>query len=78
MRSMQRTLDKLVAWANRWDMELNISRCDVMHVGKINLGFQYQVNDGWVKSVDEEKDLEMLKSKDLKFFKQCILVKKKN
>ena len=52
---MQSTLDRLVAWANRWDMEFIVNKCGVIHTGKRNLGFQYQMNDGWVKSVDEER-----------------------
>ena len=55
IRSIQRTLDKLVSWANRWDMEFNVTKCGVMHIGKRNLEFQYQMNDGWVKLVDEKK-----------------------
>ena len=35
------------------------------------------MNDGWVNSVDVEKDLEVLMSKDLKLSKQCQLVKTK-
>ena len=35
-----------------------------------NLEFQYHMNDGWVKSVDDEKDRGVLMSKDLKFSKQ--------
>ena len=31
---MQRTLDKLVAWANRWKMGFNGIKCGVMHVGE--------------------------------------------
>ena len=34
---MQRTLDKLVAWANRWDIDFNVNKCGVMHIGKRNL-----------------------------------------
>ena len=52
---MQRTLDKLVVWTNRLDMDFNVNKCGVMHIGKLNLEFQYQMNDGWIKSVDEEK-----------------------
>ena len=59
VRSVQRTLDKLVAWANRWNMDFNVNKCGVMHIGKRNLEFQYQMNDGWVKSVDEERDLNV-------------------
>ena len=46
-----------------------------MHIGKRNLEFQYQMNNGWVKSVNEEKDLRVLMSKDLKFSKQCLWAK---
>ena len=27
---MQRTLDKLVVWANRWEMEFNVNKCGIM------------------------------------------------
>ena len=60
IRSMQRTFDKLVAWTNRWNMNFNVNMCRIMYIGKINLEFQYQINDGWVKSVDEERDLGVL------------------
>ena len=35
------------------------------------------MNDGWVKSVDVERDLGALMSKDLNFSKQCLLAKNK-
>ena len=35
------------------------------------------MNDGWVKSVNEERDLGVLISKDLNFSKQCLLPKNK-
>ena len=34
---MQRTLDKLVAWANRWDMHFNVNKGGLMRLWKINL-----------------------------------------
>ena len=34
IRSMQRILDKLVALANRWEMDFNANECRVMHIGK--------------------------------------------
>ena len=48
------TLDKLVAWANM-DMAFNVNKCGAMHIGRRNLEFQYQMNDGWVKSLDWQK-----------------------
>ena len=73
---MQRTFGKLVAWENRWDMDFNVNKYGVIHIGKRNLEFQYQMNDGWVKSVDVQRDLVVLMSKDLKFSKQCLLATK--
>jgi len=26
-------LDKLVLWAEKWQMEFNVDKCNVMHVG---------------------------------------------
>ena len=45
-------------------MDFNINKCGIMYIGKRN----------WV-SVDEEKDLGVLMSKDFKFSKQCLLAK---
>ena len=36
-------------------MEFSVNRCGVMHIRKRNLEFEYQMNDSWVKSVDEER-----------------------
>ena len=74
---MQRNLNKLVAKANRWDMDFNVNKCGIMHIRKRNLEFQYQMNDGWVKSVDVERHLRALTSKELKFSKQWLLIKNK-
>ena len=54
---MQMTLDKLDAWTNRWEMEFIVNKCGVMHIWSRNLEFQYQINDGWVKSIEKERDL---------------------
>ena len=34
---MERILDKLVAWANRWERDFNVNECGVMHIGKKNV-----------------------------------------
>ena len=49
---MQRSIDKYV---NTLDMDFNVNNCGVTHIGRRNLDFQYQMNDEWVKSVDEER-----------------------
>ena len=56
-------------------MDFNLNKCGVTHIAKRNLDFQYQMNDGWIKSVDVERNHGALLSKDLKFSKQCLLAK---
>jgi len=34
--NLQQSLDKLVKWAEEWDMQFNINKCKVMHLGKHN------------------------------------------
>ena len=72
---MLRILGKLVAWANRWDIDFNVNKCGVMYTWKRNLELKYQMNDLLVKSVDDERDLGVLNSKDSKFLKQYLLEK---
>ena len=69
------TLHKLVPWENRWEINFNINKYRVIYIRKISLKFQSKMNNGWIKSVNEERDLGMLISKDLKFSKQCPLEK---
>ena len=44
VRSLQRTLDKLNVWANRWEMDFNVKKCGVTQIGKRNL---VSVPDEW-------------------------------
>ena len=41
IRLMHRTLDKVVAWTTRWEMEFNVNKFEVIHIGKRFLEFQY-------------------------------------
>ena len=62
IRSMQRTSDKLVDYGVHCKKNLWSDAC--IEENWLN---QYQMNDGWVKPVDIERDLGVLMSKDLKF-----------
>ncbi|KAL7637927.1 UNVERIFIED_CONTAM: hypothetical protein RMT77_011540 [Armadillidium vulgare] len=60
-------------------MKFNIDKCKVLHFGSRNIEYNYVIDDSDIKVVDEEKDLGVLISKDLKFAKQCAdSVKKAN
>jgi len=56
---MQEDLDRLVERADKWQMQLNVSKCKVMHVGKKNLRHSYYKLNS-LKSVEVEKDYDHL------------------
>jgi len=69
---MQQDLDTLVEWADRWQMEFNVGKCKVMHVGKKNVKFPYHMRGNVLKEVELEKDLGVFISVDLKCSQQCV------
>ena len=53
-------LDRLVEWADNWQMQFNVSKCKVMHVGKKNPRHPYYMSSNGLKSVEVEKDLGII------------------
>ena len=39
----QEGLDNLQAWADTWQMQYNVDKCHILHVGKNNRGYEYQL-----------------------------------
>jgi len=64
---LQMDLDKLVQWSVEWQMQFNVRKCVVMHLGKSNKSRQYTMLD----VVDVVKDLGVWISKDFKVSNQC-------
>jgi hypothetical protein len=69
--SLQRDLDRLVEWSERWQMKFNVEKCKVMHLGSRNMGHNYSMNNKVLKVVKEEKDLGVLITSDLKVSVHC-------
>ena len=72
---LQKDLDSLVNWSTIWQLRFNTGMCKMMHVGH-KVGTKYFIMDGnnkvELEAVEEEKDLGVYFSKDLKPSKQCI------
>lgn len=72
---LQEDLDKLVDWADRWQLRFNSDKCTVLHLGNGNDRHMYQMrNHGRVDKVDLqasecERDLGIQVDSDLKFSK---------
>ncbi|KAL7631154.1 UNVERIFIED_CONTAM: hypothetical protein RMT77_018543 [Armadillidium vulgare] len=69
---LQGDLDRLLGWAERWQMNFNSKKCKVLHVGNSNKGFNYEMNGEWLETVDHEKDLGVIISSNLKVGDQCL------
>jgi len=69
--TVQNDLDKIVSWANKWQMEFNFDKCKVLHAGCHNPKHEYTMSGTVLRSTEEEKDLGVFVTSDLKFKKQC-------
>ena len=68
---LQRTLDELADWAERWGMSFNVQKCKVMHVGHANKQYEYSMNATVLETTTEERDLGVVMSATLKPKAQC-------
>ena len=75
--ALQSDLDKLTNWATKWQMQFNVNKCKVLHIGSNNDHAHYQMNGEILEAVRIEKDLGILISSDLKPSKHCSEVVKK-
>ena len=78
IQGIQKDLEKLVQWANDWQMAFNYDKCKVMHLGSKSSGNSSYKMDGYtLQEIDEERDLGVLVTKDLKSGTQCETAGKK-
>ena len=63
---LQKDLKTLFQWSEDWQMLFNIEKCSVMHTGKQNKDYKYEMGGKILKTIDEEKDLGVITNKSLK------------
>ena len=63
---IQEDLDSISSWCQEWMLKFNIKKCHVLHYGKKNWQHMYHLNGTLITPVNEEKDLGVIISKDLK------------
>jgi len=69
--NLQNDLDNLVKWSEKWQMTFNVEKCKVMHLGKGNRKYSYNMKGQQLEEVAVEKDLGVHVTSDLKASKQC-------
>ena len=68
---LQQDLHRLCHWSEMWQMPFNASKCTVLHLGCHNNVFDYFMNNHKLDAVNEEKDLGILITSNLKSASQC-------
>ena len=67
---LQVDINKLVEWANKWQVSLNVDKCSVMHIGHNNMKSNYNMFNQQLPTTDQQRDLGIISTKDLKWQKQ--------
>ena len=75
--SFQEDLNRLVNWADRWRMELNVKKCMLMQVGSNEANFKYTMKGNSLQETCLEKDLGVVITDDGKTLSQCQYVHNK-
>ena len=67
----------MVKWTNKWQMEFNPEKCEVMHFGRSNLTRKYTMKGLTLGSSEEQRDLGVFVHRSLKAERQVNMVVKK-
>ena len=70
-QELQNDLNTLGEWAVDSQMFFNVDKCKVLHIGNRNVQANYTMNGKQLAKVEQEKDLGVVISSDLKPSKQC-------
>ena len=74
---IQRDLDNLSTWSEKWLLKFNKNKCKVMHIGYNNEKVNYTLQAHNLIKVEEEKDLGVMVKSDLKSGSQCLAASRK-
>ena len=74
---LQSDLNKLVKWAEKWQMLFNKDKCKCLHIGQANAKKNYLMNNTVLLSTEREKDVGVVVSSDMKVSEQCGIAARK-
>ena len=67
---LQEDIKKLVEWAKKWQMCFKVDKCSVMHIGHKNMQSSYNTSNQQLPTTDQQRDLGIIITTDLKWHKQ--------
>ena len=68
---LQKDLQAINRWSEEWQMLFNVDKCKVMHIGKENQNLSYYMDGKQLEDVNQEKDLGIIITNDLKPSAHC-------
>jgi len=68
---LQNDLNNLYKWSIDWQMQFNVDKFSVIHIGNKNLNNTYKLGNSNLRSSDKERDLGVIVDSGLKFADQC-------
>jgi len=71
---LQQDVNNLVAWANKWQLNFNVSKCHLLHLGKPHIYGSYNISGTQISTNDSIKDQGVIVDKQLKFPDQTNLL----
>ena len=75
--AFQQGIDSLHRWSEKWQMPFNDDKCHVLHVGRTNAKYQYNMGGIQLEGVRQEKDVGVIISDNLRPSFQCAKAAKK-
>ena len=69
---LQEDINKLVEWASKWEMNFNVDKCSVMHIGHNNVQGNYNIFNQQLRKqqINSGIYIVIIITKDLKWQKQ--------
>ncbi|MDJ0596593.1 MAG: reverse transcriptase family protein [Pleurocapsa sp. MO_226.B13] len=77
VNKLQRDLNKLCEWTEKWQMRFNTDKCKVLSMGKVDQPRTYNLRGEVIGNSTCERDLGVLVSQNLKNKEQCIKARNK-
>ena len=60
-------INLIIDWCRRWQLSINVDKCQLLHLGKTNFRFRYGLNGKAIPSTNEVKDLGLIIDNSLSF-----------
>ena len=68
---MQATVNRLVKWSADWQMLFNAGKCHLLHLGRGNARYEYNMEGRALQPVEYEKDVGVTVHESMKPSMQC-------